>query len=149
MKASWAFGARQLFAPSFCVKKAKSKTLRECLEQAWNFPLKTQQNTSKRESLPPLLPSSVDSKRERMVMTLVWMAGERMRAVVHGAGFCPMPQTLQQKLDTHCTPPLYVKFPVHAEKSFRNLLKSTQNHIVFTIFRLIWIQTDIRLDSKQ
>ena len=33
----------------------------------------------------------------------------------------------------------------HTEKYFRNLIKSTWNQIVFTIFRLIWIQTDVRL----
>ena len=32
---------------------------------------------------------------------------------------------------------------VHTEKSFRNFIKSTRNQIVFTIFRLIWIQTDV------
>ena len=34
---------------------------------------------------------------------------------------------------------------LHTEKSFRNLIKSTRNQIVFTIFRLIWNQTDVRL----
>ena len=38
---------------------------------------------------------------------------------------------------------------IHTEKSFRNLIKSTWNQIVFTIFRLIWIQTDVRLDPNQ
>ena len=38
---------------------------------------------------------------------------------------------------------------VHTEKSFLNLIKSTWNQIVFTIFRLIWIQTDVRLDPNQ
>ena len=33
----------------------------------------------------------------------------------------------------------------HTEKSFRNRIKSNQNQIVFTFFRLNWIQTDIRL----
>ena len=37
----------------------------------------------------------------------------------------------------------------HTEKSFRNLIKSTRNQIVFTIFRLIWIQTNFRLDLNQ
>ena len=32
---------------------------------------------------------------------------------------------------------------------FRNLIKSTRNQIVFTIFQLIWIQTDVRLDPNQ
>ena len=35
--------------------------------------------------------------------------------------------------------------PWHAEKSFRNLIISYRNQIVFTIFRLIWNQTDVRL----
>ena len=35
------------------------------------------------------------------------------------------------------------------EKSFRNLIKLTRNQIVFTIFRLIWNQTDVRLDPNQ
>ena len=33
----------------------------------------------------------------------------------------------------------------HAEKYFRNINKSNRNQIVFTIFRLIGIQTDVRL----
>ena len=37
----------------------------------------------------------------------------------------------------------------HTEKYFRNLIKSTRDQIVFTIFRLIWIQTDVRLDPNQ
>ena len=35
------------------------------------------------------------------------------------------------------------------EKYFRNLIKSNQNQIVFTIFRLIWNQTDFRLVPNQ
>jgi len=38
---------------------------------------------------------------------------------------------------------------MHAEKSFRNIIKSTRNRIVFTIFRLISNQTDIRLVPNQ
>ena len=35
---------------------------------------------------------------------------------------------------------------LHAEKfAFRNLVESTRNQIVFTIFRLIWYETDVRL----
>ena len=33
-------------------------------------------------------------------------------------------------------------FNLHTEKSFRNLIKSNRNKIVYTIFRLIWNQTD-------
>ena len=38
---------------------------------------------------------------------------------------------------------------LHTEKYFRNLVKSTWNHIVFTIFRLIWNQAQVRLVSNQ
>ena len=34
----------------------------------------------------------------------------------------------------------------YPEKSFRNLIESNRNQIVFTIFGLIWIETDVRLD---
>ena len=34
---------------------------------------------------------------------------------------------------------------LHAERSFRNLIKSNRNQIVFTTFRLIWNQTDVCL----
>ena len=37
----------------------------------------------------------------------------------------------------------------YSEKSFWNLIKSIRNQIVFTIFRLIWIQTGVRLDLNQ
>ena len=37
----------------------------------------------------------------------------------------------------------------HTEKTFWNLVNSNQNQIVFTIFRLIWIQTDVSLDPIQ
>ena len=37
---------------------------------------------------------------------------------------------------------------LHTEEFFRNLKKSTRNQIVFIIFRLIWIQTDVRLDPN-
>ena len=33
----------------------------------------------------------------------------------------------------------------HTEKSFQNLVKSTQNQIGITILQLIWNQTDVRL----
>ena len=38
---------------------------------------------------------------------------------------------------------------VHAEESFLDVVESTRNQIVFTTFRLIWIQTDVRLDPNQ
>ena len=34
-------------------------------------------------------------------------------------------------------------------KFFRNLIKLNRNHIVFTIFRLVWNQTDVRLVPNQ
>ena len=34
---------------------------------------------------------------------------------------------------------------IHTEKSFRNLIKWNRNLFVFTIFLLIWNQTDVRL----
>ena len=38
----------------------------------------------------------------------------------------------------------------YTEKSFRNLIKFNRNQIVFTIFRLIWNQTDtVRLVPNQ
>ena len=37
----------------------------------------------------------------------------------------------------------------HTEKYFRNLIESTRNQIVFTIFRLVWIKTEVRLDPNQ
>ena len=42
-----------------------------------------------------------------------------------------------------CTVELY------AEKSFRNLVKSNRNQIIFTIFRLIWNQTDVHSVPNQ
>ena len=38
---------------------------------------------------------------------------------------------------------------LHTEKSFRNFIKSTRNQIAFTIFRLIWNQTVVRLVPNQ
>ena len=39
---------------------------------------------------------------------------------------------------------------IHSENFFfLNLIKYTGNQIVFTIFRLIWIQTDFHLDPNQ
>ena len=39
---------------------------------------------------------------------------------------------------------------MHTEKFFfRYLIRSTRIQIVFTIFRLIWIQTDVHLDPNQ
>ena len=42
-----------------------------------------------------------------------------------------------------------MKIDAHTEKCFRILIKSTWNQIVFTILRLIWIQTDVCLDPDQ
>ena len=50
---------------------------------------------------------------------------------------------------------LYARFcmfiigSAHTEKSFRNLIKSNWNQIVFTIFWFIWHQIDIRLAQNQ
>ena len=41
------------------------------------------------------------------------------------------------------------KTSVHAEKYFPNRFISTPNPILFTIFGLIWIQTDVRLVPNQ
>ena len=38
---------------------------------------------------------------------------------------------------------------IQKDKSFPNPIKSTRNQIVYTIFRLIWIQVDVRLDPNQ
>ena len=38
---------------------------------------------------------------------------------------------------------------LHTEKSFWNLVKSTRNQTAFTIFQLIWIETEVRLDPNQ
>ena len=38
---------------------------------------------------------------------------------------------------------------IHIEKTFRNVVISDRNQIVFTIFRLIWNQKDVRLDPNQ
>ena len=44
---------------------------------------------------------------------------------------------------------IFLKHSVNTEKYFRNLTKKTWNQIILTIFRLIWIQTDVRLDPNQ
>ena len=38
---------------------------------------------------------------------------------------------------------------IHTEKLFLNFIKSTRNQIVFTMHRLICLQTDVRLDPNQ
>ena len=38
---------------------------------------------------------------------------------------------------------------VHTEKYFRNIIESNLNQIVFTISRLTWNQTDVRLVQNQ
>ena len=40
------------------------------------------------------------------------------------------------------------KRTLHARKYFPNLIKSNRNQIVFTIFRMILIETDVRLDPN-
>ena len=56
-------------------------------------------------------------------------------------------------LEYHCQS-LYaitvlVYLPLHTENFFRNLIMSTQNQIVFTVFPLIWNQTNVRLVLNQ
>ena len=41
---------------------------------------------------------------------------------------------------------MHLENMLHAEKYFRNLIKSTRNQLVFTIYRLIWNPTEVRLD---
>ena len=74
-----------------------------------------------------------------------------------GINFAAHPDTIVQTYDFHSQPtPKYDKichhlifFGSHAEKSFLNLIKSNRNHIVFTILRSIWNQTDVRLIPNQ
>jgi len=44
---------------------------------------------------------------------------------------------------------LFSSLALHTEKTFWNLVNSNLNHIVFTIFRLIWNQTDVHLDPNR
>ena len=44
---------------------------------------------------------------------------------------------------------IYFQSCPHTEIYFQNLIKSTRNQIVFTIFPLIWNQTDVRLVPNQ
>ena len=43
----------------------------------------------------------------------------------------------------------YVNCGIHTGESFRNLIKSSRNQIVFTILRLIWNQINVRLVQNQ
>ena len=45
--------------------------------------------------------------------------------------------------------PSLVSSDVYTEKYFRNLIKSNRNQIVFTMQRLTWNETDVRLVPKQ
>ena len=76
-----------------------------------------------------------------------WKLGANLRdRFVCGSDFfCT---NLSHSANTHCSIISYY-YAIHAEKYFQNLIKSTRNQIVFTIFRLIWNQTDIRLDPNQ
>ena len=42
-----------------------------------------------------------------------------------------------------------IKLQPTTEKYFQNLITPTRNYIVFTISRLIWKQTDVRLVPNQ
>ena len=44
---------------------------------------------------------------------------------------------------------LLIKYALNTENFFRNLFQSTRNQIVFTIFRLIWNKTEVRLVPNQ
>ena len=44
---------------------------------------------------------------------------------------------------------MYPAAVLHTEKSFRNLIKLNRNQILFTIFRLIPNQSDVRLVRNQ
>ena len=48
--------------------------------------------------------------------------------------------------DSKC---IFLLVTVHTEKSFRNLIISNRNQIAFTIFQLIWNQTDDHLVPNQ
>ena len=50
---------------------------------------------------------------------------------------------------TPASPDMFNSKCVYTKKSFRYLIKSTWNQIVFTIFLLIWDQTDLRLFPNQ
>ena len=43
----------------------------------------------------------------------------------------------------------YTVLMLHTDKSFRKFIKSNRNRIVFTILRLIWNITDVRLVPNQ
>ena len=60
--------------------------------------------------------------------------------LVHGLLAASDGQVSDYKLSTSHT---------QRQTSFRNLIKSTRNQIVFTILRLIWNRTDVRLDPNQ
>ena len=55
--------------------------------------------------------------------------------------------TWKQVSQSLCTNDSSPKVPT--EKSLRNLIESTRNHIVFTIFQFIWSQTHVRLVPNQ
>ena len=62
--------------------------------------------------------------------------------------WCTDERTIWRKI---CSRKICSAFAVllHTGKYFRNLIESTRNQIVFTIFRLIWIQMDVRLVPNQ
>ena len=48
-----------------------------------------------------------------------------------------------------CIPYQNYRTCIHTERSFRIIMKSNRNQILFTIFQLNWIHTDVRLDPYQ
>ena len=62
----------------------------------------------------------------------------------------PYPRSwIQPPYDLRVLEQLFVDRTIRTVKSFRNLVKSNWSQIVYTIFRLIWTQTDVRLGPNQ
>ena len=61
----------------------------------------------------------------------------------------PMDDVVSQTVDVIFSSLEHRKINMHTEKFFRNLIESNGNQIVFTFFRLIRHQTDVRLVTNQ
>ena len=59
-----------------------------------------------------------------------------LNRVVYGAGFISDFLIFKMRME-------------HTENYFQNFIESNRNQIVFTIFRQIWNQTDVRLAANQ
>ena len=55
------------------------------------------------------------------------------------------PSPLQPPFPPSTGQPYRWTINLHTDKSFRNLIESNRNQILFTMHRLIWNQTDVRL----